>query len=361
MTSVLWYSNETPDVGGQGGQRRQYFQIRSLVEAGHEVTVVSLDGDQDDSSVRALAPVRRLARPGRWARLGLPGRSGAAARALDVPCERVVVAHIESWQHLRARRLALPRPWLLDLHNVFSTWYAAQGRPDLSERWQRAELEAARSFDAVAVCSERDRAAFARSAQTSGRGAMLLPHGIEPDEWQPEPAPSAAPVVKLFGNWDWEPNRNGLVWFIEQVVPLVASTGIRVEVAGRGTDGLGGSDDGDVVRFVGRVDDLPTFLSDAWLVAMPVKVGVGAPVKFAEGLVTGVPLLATVDAADGQAWPGLLVSDDPDAWAARVAEVVADPGPLRETSRDRRTQVLRERSWDRTNEPLLSWVAQPSR
>ena len=31
---VLWLSNETPDRHGQGGQRRQYFQIAALVAAG---------------------------------------------------------------------------------------------------------------------------------------------------------------------------------------------------------------------------------------------------------------------------------------------------------------------------------------
>ena len=63
VTSVLWYSNETPDVHGQGGQRRQYFQIRSLVDAGHDVTVVSLAGEQDDASIRSLTEVRRLPGP----------------------------------------------------------------------------------------------------------------------------------------------------------------------------------------------------------------------------------------------------------------------------------------------------------
>jgi glycosyltransferase involved in cell wall biosynthesis len=354
MSSVLWYSNETPDVGGQGGQRRQFFQIRSLIEAGHDVTVVTLAGEQDDASIRSLTDVRRLPRPGRWARFGLRGGSRGAQACLDLPYDRAVLAHIESWQHLDARGLRLRGPRLLDLHNVFSAWYAAKGRSTSGTDWQRIEARAVGEVDAVSVCSRREYDALVRS---TGRAPIVLPHGIEPTEWRPEPTPAERPVVKLFGNWDWEPNRNGLVWFLERVVPLVVATGVRVEVAGRGTEDLV---DDDVVRFLGRVADLPTFLSDAWLVALPVKVGVGAPVKFAEGLVTGAPLLATIEAADGDAWPGLLVSDEPEQWADRISQVVTDPDSSRREARERRVTVLAELSWKRTTAPLVRWVASAS-
>ena len=49
------------------------------------------------------------------------------------------------------------------------------------------------------------------------------------------PPPGQA-VMKLFGNWDWDPNRKGLTWFLDQVaVRAGAGTGITIEVAGRGT------------------------------------------------------------------------------------------------------------------------------
>ncbi|MBF4768845.1 glycosyltransferase [Nocardioides agariphilus] len=365
MSSVLWYSNETPDIGGQGGQRRQYFQIRSLVEAGHDVTVVTLDGEQDDSSISAIAPTRRLPRPGRWAHWAgrLPGqwtgravggRSARAAAVLDVPADCTVIAHIESWLHLTGRGLRPVGPRLLDLHNVFSAWYAAQGQAASAEQWRQHEIAVLRELDArrdaVSVCSAREHDALMRS---TGSDSVVVPHGIEPGEWQAEPQPAERPVMKLFGNWDWEPNHNGLRWFLDEVVPLVSSTDVRVEVAGRGTQGLAETDG---VHFVGRVGDLSMFLSDAWLVAMPVKVGVGAPVKFAEGVVTGVPLLATGDAADGSTSPGLLVSDDPTQWAGRIAEVLREPDGFFAASRRRRSEALVERAWDATTEPLRRWV-----
>lgn len=352
MTSVLWYSNETPDVRGQGGQRRQYFQIRSLVDAGHDVTVVSLAGDQDDTSIRALTDVRRLPGPGRWARLPPPRRRDHASGFFDgIRRDRVVVAHIESWLHLRRRRIGLHPPQLLDLHNVFSSWYDTQRLRRPSARWRRLEVAAAREFDAVSVCSERERTAFLTS---TGREPIVVPHGIDPAEWTPAPCPRPRPVLKLFGNWDWDPNRDGLTWFLDRVVPL--TTGINVEVAGRGTEGMTAPNG---VTFVGRVPDVPTFLADAWVVGLPVMLGVGAPVKLAEAMVTGVPLVTTTDGAAG-AEPGdargVLVSDDPQAWARWIEHVVRDPERVRADARERRTLTLAEHSWDRVSEPLRQWV-----
>jgi glycosyltransferase involved in cell wall biosynthesis len=353
MTSVLWYSNETPDIHGQGGQRRQYFQIRSLLEAGHDVTVVSLAGDQDDASIRSLTDARRLPGPGRRSRfLPRPRRDDAIGFFDTIRRDRVVIAHIESWVHLRSRRIVLGGPQLLDLHNVFSAWYESQGQRRVAAHWRRLEIAATREVDAVTVCSERERAAFSSS---TGADALVVPHGIEPVEWTPEPRPRAQAVMKLFGNWDWAPNRNGLTWFLDQVAPRAgAASGITIEVAGRGTERLSTADD---VTFVGRVPDVPTFLADAWVVGLPVMSGVGAPVKFAEALATGVPLVATEDASDGDATTDVLVSDDPAAWARRIAEVVTDPHRFTTASRERRTRVMAERSWDRVTQPLRRWVA----
>lgn len=82
MVAVHWVSNETPDQFGQGGQRRQFFQIQTLVEAGHTVRVVTLAGQQDDTSVRAVADdVHRV--PSLDCEVACPGQ-GDDARSVAV-------------------------------------------------------------------------------------------------------------------------------------------------------------------------------------------------------------------------------------------------------------------------------------
>ena len=224
MTSVLWYSNETPDVHGQGGQRRQYFQIRSLVEAGHDVTVVSLAGEQDDASIRSLTEVRR-APPGSSAGPGCmsrPRRDDAPSSSRPRLAIRVVVAHIESWMHLqRARDRSGPPAAARPAQRVQLLVRQSRANAGPAPRWRHWEVAAARDFDAVSVCSERERSGVRCTAQAAiaswSRTASSPLSGVL------SPSRVAEPVMKLFGNWDWDPNRQGLTWFLDRVVPRLGA------------------------------------------------------------------------------------------------------------------------------------------
>ncbi|EWT02861.1 hypothetical protein N865_03085 [Intrasporangium oryzae NRRL B-24470] len=352
-------SNETPDLRGQGGQRRQYFQIRELVETGHDVTVATLDGPQSDESVRRLAEVVRLTSPGRRY---LPDRrpDGMTRALFRRSFDRVVIAHTESWRTWRRELLRQDAPVLVDMHNVLSSWHGRQSRGREAHGWAKVEDEIMRRSAAVAVCSARelDELASGSRAQHERRAALVvLPHGVDPREWIAGPAPSAQPTIKLFGNWGWGPNRAGLEWFLREVWPrLSAIPGLRCDVAGAGTQATSVD---PRLSFVGRVEDLSRFLSDAWVVGVPVREGVGAPVKYAEALVTGVPVVATGDGAPLRSDLATLVSDDPAEWTRCIAEVVARPEPARAAAAAVRRSALVDLSWHGVSRPLIDWVADP--
>lgn len=67
------------------------------------------------------------------------------------------------------------------------------------------------------------------------------------------------------------------------------------------------------------------FLSDATAVAVPVHSGVGAPLKYAEALASGAPVIATVDGAPLRSSLPVCVSDDPNRWVAALAGRWIDP------------------------------------
>jgi glycosyltransferase involved in cell wall biosynthesis len=112
------------------------------------------------------------------------------------------------------------------------------------------------------------------------------------------------------------------------------------------------------VTFVGRVADVPAFLSDAWVVGVPVVRGVGAPVKLTEAMATGVPVLATVDGAGGAPCEaaGMRVSDDAGAWVDWIEQVVGRPDGPRADARERRVRTLADQSWSQTTRPLCQWL-----
>ena len=351
---VLWVSNETPDPSGQGGQRRQYHQIRTLVRAGHQVVVSTLNGPQDPASIAALTEIQR-ATPMLRGRIPNPAHRVRLRRLAARRWDRIVVAHTESWPTWAPLLQLSSAPTLVDMHNVLSAWHAAAGRTDVAEQWRAVEDQIIRSA-AVSVCSTKE----AQSLGDTGGTLLVVPHGLDPTEWALPPEPSATPVIKLFGNWGWEPNHQGLHWFLTQVWPRLATAGVlRCEIAGAGVDpsllSLIADDD---VRLIwrGRVPSISHFLRDAWVVGVPVIQGVGAPVKFAEALASGIPVVATTDGAPSQDASYAFVSDSSDAWVRHLTSLVASPHPHRMQALDTRTLVLRELTWEHTTTPVLDWV-----
>src|SRR6478672_162500 len=114
MPHVLWISKETPDRHGQGGQRRQFFQIRELHRADVEVSALLARGDQNSDEIRAFARVRQFG--GRLPRL----RRGASPtdEVRSSRYDAVVIAHGESFEVVEATVGEAPGLRLLDFHNV---------------------------------------------------------------------------------------------------------------------------------------------------------------------------------------------------------------------------------------------------
>lgn len=346
--TLLWYSNETPDRDGQGGQRRQYHLIESLRADGHDVEVVSVLGEQNDASIRELANVTRLVAP---TFRDPKSVVGAILRVRRLgPFRGVVISHDPSWRFgsLIARLLGLPI--FVDMHNVMSTWYLDQGDFRYAHRVARLERQMVTKSQVVAVCAAREKSFL---PEVPGSNVVVMDHGIDITEWERPPQAQPEPVVKLFGSWFWDPNRLGLEWFADQVWPRVAEAApqARCEVAGVGQVPAN-------LQSVGRVPTVNEFLADAAVVATPVLHGAGAPVKYLEALAAGIPLAATPDGAHGSPVHGALVSDSAEDWARWIVAVLHDGRQERERALELRDVVLRTASWYQMAEPLRQWANQ---
>lgn len=344
MTKVLWLSNETPDRGGQGGQRRQFFQVRELARAGHDLTLCTLAGPQDATSVEPFASVVRTRTHWRG-RVRRPTHRRLLRRLAGQDWDAIVVAHTESWPTFRSLVRRTTTPSWVDLHNVLG--HDVDGAVT---QWVAVEDEVTQAATVVSVCSELERARLLQQHPNPPAEIQVMTHGIDPAEWTAPRTPSPEPLVKLFGNWGWEPNTRGLDWFLREVWSMLDVPGARCEIAGSGAT-LPSSTSQDVT-FVGRVPRLDEWTKDAWAVLVPVVGGVGAPVKYLEALATGAPVLSTSDGAPTAREAAALVSDDPQAWINVLHTL------LRMQVAPAQSDVnVAEFSWESATVPLLGWLA----
>ncbi|QDO87415.1 glycosyltransferase family 4 protein [Ornithinimicrobium ciconiae] len=343
MARVLWVSNETPDSKGQGGQRRQFFQLREVVGRGHEVTLCTLAGSQSDAEVRQHAHVIRTST--RWrGRVPRIGHPLLLRRLAQERWDAAVVAHTESWPTFRGAIREGPTPSWVDLHNVLG-----RDVDGLRTRWDDMERQICAEASVVSVCSEQERERLLSQQPDDEARVVVMNHGLDPHEWDELRSPRARPVVKLFGNWQWDPNRRGLHWFLTEVWPRVNIEEARCEIAGTGA--VIPSSCGRTVTFVGRVPSVSQWAGDAWAVAVPVINGVGAPVKYLEALATRAPVLSTPDGAPMARNDAALVSDDATKWTQTLRRLLGGSGPPADTGVNP-TMF----SWENATAPLLQWL-----
>lgn len=353
MASLLWVSAETPDRYGQGGQRRQYHQIRALTQLGHSVRVLALASAQSASSVKEVCEVRRA----RVAikRIYLPALERRLHKQINNDQSDVlIVSHIESCSML-PDDLRADRPSLLDVHNVTSDWFMRRGLREQAEVALVKERHALERFTVASTCSELETERLIyRHPAVKGR-VFAAPLGVDPDEWPDIPRSRQDAIVALFGSWDWLPNELGLHWFVQEVWPLVveACPQARALVAGSGVATQANWPAS--VTYVGRVSSLAEFTAQATVVAVPVLMGVGASVKFAEALASGASVVATSDGASAFPTSPAFISDDAESWAQWIIDRLIRRGQ-EEVPAPTREYALRDLNWASAVRPINAWL-----
>jgi glycosyltransferase involved in cell wall biosynthesis len=241
--------------------------------------------------------------------------------------DAVIVDHAAmAW--VRPRGNNAPR-WAYLAHNVEYRIYAAEARRGGASGWANArearllevvEGALAGSADQVWTLCDADAATLAdMGAAGRTRTFDLLPITIPST-----PPPHGEVDVAILGTWTWSANRAGLKWFLADVCPHLPPS-LAVEVAGAGSETLDRSAPGVTMR--GRVPEVMPFLQRARVIAVPSVRGEGVQITTLDAIASGRPVVATPIAARGidRLPPTVAVAEEPQEFAARLAEAVAAP------------------------------------
>jgi glycosyltransferase involved in cell wall biosynthesis len=141
-------------------------------------------------------------------------------------------------------------------------------------------------------------------------------------------SPSAAQATVLFVGSRYEPNIQGVRWFVREVWPSVVAQVPRAtfRIVGHGMDkGLFG-DLPSGVAVVGRVEDVGKELMDARAFVSPVFFGGGTPNKVLESAAGGRPTVISKYVAEtlGDV-TGFAVADGSSEWVDAIVNYLVDP------------------------------------
>lgn len=270
----------------------------------------------------------------------------------------------------------LTRPYLrhvIDLVDVDSVkWldYSRQSRWPM--RWLYAteanrlrRIEAGRFdfFDGVTVVSEAEARVYRRYV-AGHPGLNVVRHAVDLDYFSPQPDRGGRTIV-FVGVLNYRPNADGITWFVDHVMPLLARRldGVTLKIIGRHpTMRIRALGRRKGVEVVGSVPDVRPYLRDAAAVVAPLQIARGVQTKVLQAMASGRVVVCSAGAADGiDATDGkhLLVARDAHQWADHIACVLGDSGFRTRLSGAARTRMEQAYDWQACLRPLDRLLSGP--
>jgi len=261
------------------------------------------------------------------ARYGLQARAGR--RTLDL-CD----VDSAKWSDLAARRMG-PSRWL----------YSRE-----AERLGRHECKLAEEYDSVVLISEEERALFRNLAPHAA--THVVGNGVDACQGEACGPPACDPVMAFVGAMDYWPNQDAVLWFAEDVWPL-----LRQRVPDAEWIIVGRNPSRRVCRLANRagitvtgsVPEVHSYLRGARVVIAPLRAARGVQNKVLEGMACGRPVVATSHAATGisaHGAPGLEVVDTPGEMVAALEALLTEPGRAEQAGAAARAWVAEHFDWD---------------
>lgn len=139
-------------------------------------------------------------------------------------------------------------------------------------------------------------------------------------------------AIGFLGSLDWEPNRKGLVWFLEQVLPLIEEQipEVRFTIAGRGSEEFCSTLRlPSTATCLGEVDSVSQFYASQTIAVAPLLSGSGIRIKLLEAFALFTPVITTSQGAEGlnvRHGSECMIEDDPRSFAGACIEMLRDKG-----------------------------------
>lgn len=225
-------------------------------------------------------------------------------------------------------------------------------------RLKRFEGQIVNAFEHTLAVTQIDRQLLIEAAESmnSGQSAadriLIVPIAVDTQALQPMHRTTEPPCILTLGTLHYQPNADGIRWFIQEVLPIVRRDlpGISLTILGKNPpqDFIQRAQQDPLLTVTGYVPDVAPYLEQSTLMVIPVRAGGGMRVRILEAFSRGMPVVTTTAGLEGiDARPGedVLVADTPAAFAAEVVRLAQDPALQARLSTNGRRLAVEAYDW----------------
>lgn len=276
--------------------------------------------------------------------------------AEDYDVVQVEFANMAAYQYSRRGKKPL---LVLDEHNIEydlqrRTAGSAEGKFRKvynSLNWRklgREEKAAWRRFDGVVLTSARDAQLLTEVSPATL--SAVVPNGVNVEQFQPAPVAPEADQLLFFGANNYFPNHDALLYFIDEILPLVIARrpNVKLSIVGPGAQPAVLARQSRHVEIVGFVDDVMPHLDRASVVVVPLRIGGGTRLKIVEAMAKSKAIISTRIGAEGidvTHDKNALLADTPADFADQVVRALTQPELARKLGEQARILAEERYAW----------------
>jgi len=241
---------------------------------------------------------------------------------------------IETVARRRWLRISPPVQWQAKIAEYF----------DLVLLW-RYQRKALRLFNRVFVCSEPDR------DRLGSRNVAVVPNGTDVEK-EMLLDDSDGRTVLCLGTYGYEPNVDGLCFFLSEILPLIRQRipDVRLLIVGRDMPPrISALHDGKKLIVSANVPSVEPHYREATISVVPLRAGGGTRLKILEAFALGRPVVSTSIGCEGLDIIGgehLFIADKPAAFAESCVTLLLNPGLRKQLTLNARQVAEQKYSWD---------------
>ncbi|PYU11619.1 MAG: hypothetical protein DMG37_16075 [Acidobacteria bacterium] len=238
------------------------------------------------------------------------------------------------------------RKWQVEKHPLRKIVFGSEW-----EKTRPLEAQVCRSFDHVLTVSDEDQQAIRREFGVDH--ISTLPTGVDTDFFCLSENQSVPGRMVFVGSMDWDPNEDGIVWFLESVYPLIRQAAPHASfiVVGRNPSARlrAIAAKAPSVEVTGAVPDVRPYLSQAEAVVVPLRVGGGTRIKIPEAMAMAKAVVSTPIGAEGLPFRDgrqILLAGQPRDFASAVIEILKKSALRKAIENAARKEVVANHGWE---------------
>lgn len=185
-----------------------------------------------------------------------------------------------------------------------------------------------------------------------------IPNGVDTGFFQP--ARSEQGGLVFVGGYGWYPNRDGMTYFVRDILPLIRERRPDVEVTwvGRAPESVREEYQRRFgIRLTGYVEDIRPYVHGAACYIVPLRSGGGTRLKILDAWALGKAVVSTAVGCEGletEDGGNILIRDEPQAFAAAALKILDDEAVRTQLGRNARRTAEDVYDWDVIGRGLMA-------